>query len=326
MLKLSWLLSVSCIVFALEAPAVLGQNSNLDLAQVVSSVSSVTGLSIASANGFLYTVGVTNAPASFQTTAGALQVQGSTSMVFAQKLRTDGTVVASALIADAAPGYYAAKVDAAGNIYLAVATNNVAGVTLKGTGATALVKVGPDLDQVLYATYIFDYTTGPMSLAVDSDGSAIAAVVTYDNAELVKLDATGAQSFSYFLTDTPEFGGGTVYDARWIGIAIAPDHSLVIGVSPGFLYHVDAAGKQLLNSTNLNSSQIELSALCLDAAGNTYLAGAAPDPLPASATPVDYVKMVPAAAFSGDEGRSGWEQSVYGGARDCERNGVDKRW
>ena len=217
---------ISPVFLALAASAAFGQDANVDLARVIGGPAATTSLTTVSAStGFLYTVGVINNPASFATTPGALRLQGYTATVFAQKLAADGSVVASALIADAPYGYYAAKIDAGGNIYIAVATQNIAGVAAwngASSGYTGIIKVGPQLDRILYATHVFGYYTGQMSLDLDTDGSVLVAQVNYDNAKLAKLDPAGSLTgFSYIFTDTPARGGGTAYDGRWVGVAVA---------------------------------------------------------------------------------------------------------
>jgi uncharacterized protein (TIGR03437 family) len=149
--------------------------------------------------------------------------------------------------------------------------------------------VGPQLDRVLYATHVFDFYTGPMSLDIDLDGSVVVGLVEYNSAKLQKVDSSGRlTSFSFTFTDPPPTGGRTAYDARWIGVALAADHSVAVAISPMFLYRVDAAGKQILSRVSIASEKIQLTALCVDAAGNAYVAGSANDPLPVPATHVDY--------------------------------------
>ena len=287
----------SATYLALAASSAFGQSSNLDLARVVGGTAASAGLAaVSTSDGFLYTVGITNNAASFQTTQGALRLQGSGAAVFAQKLASDGSVVASALIADAGYGNYAAKIDAGGNIYIAVATQNIAGVAAWNGGAdgyTGVIKVRPQLDRILYATHVFGYYTGQMSLDVDTDGSVFAALVNYDNVKLAKLDAGGSLTFSYIFTDTPARGGGTAYDGQWVGVAVAPDHSIVVAASPMFVYRLDAAGKTQIYRASLGNESIQLSALCLDAAGNAYVSGTAANPLPVPTTPVDYTTTDP---------------------------------
>src|SRR5947209_19712785 len=60
--------------------------------------------------------------------------------------------------------------------------------------------------------------------------SAVVALVDHFNIRTAKLDPMGVPEFSYILTDTPAFGGGTTYDGRYVGIAYSA--FAVDGVTP----------------------------------------------------------------------------------------------
>jgi hypothetical protein len=147
----------SMAVAALLAPPLFGQSSNFDLSYLVNAPPTVWGISLLpAANGFTYAVGFTNSPATFPTSSGALRVQSTGATLFIQKLAPDGTVAASALVAEAF-GYNgsdaaAAAADASGNVYVALTPNAIAGVPdWNGGLRTYILKVCSQFDQVLYA-------------------------------------------------------------------------------------------------------------------------------------------------------------------------------
>lgn len=108
------------VILALASSAASGQTSDIDLSWTIDGYYTAAGLSVASANGFLYTVGVSNSPATFPNTPGALNAPRTSAMVFAQKRNANGAVVTSAPIADASLDVFnpAANASTSNGLYL----------------------------------------------------------------------------------------------------------------------------------------------------------------------------------------------------------------
>ncbi len=105
---------------SLAALPAIAQNSNFDFQRIETGTRAFTSASIlASANGNLYAVGQVASSATFQTTPGALRVQTSQPTIYIEKLTPDGTVLASALVADCPYATPVAAVDSVGNVYIA---------------------------------------------------------------------------------------------------------------------------------------------------------------------------------------------------------------
>jgi uncharacterized protein (TIGR03437 family) len=153
-------------------------------------------------------------------------------------------------------------VDAAGNLYLAGATNSallpVSNALQSAPGPGFIVKFNPDATQLLYATY---FPAAIQALALDAASN---------------LYVTGS-TFSTAFPVTPGLPAGTV----------TPPGS-INATSAAFLTKISAAGDKILYSTRISghqkncgagsscflSSRYALgSAIAVDAAGNAYLAG-----------------------------------------------------
>jgi uncharacterized protein (TIGR03437 family) len=272
----------------LIASTALGQDANIDLARIVGETTPTDGRSMLSGpDGSLYLIGVTENQ-SFNTTPGAIRVESSFRPIFIQRILPDGSIGASALLADS---YFeseaiCAKIDSQGNLYVGFQTNNLAGYPgWQQDGRAGVARVSPNLDKIIYATHVADFLTGPMSLDLDPDGSVVAAVDAGDGIIVTKLASDGSVAFTYRQKENENFATG-------VGVAVLPDHSIAASWGARYLYRFDASGTQVLSRVVLGLTG-KFGGLCAGPDGSTYLAVTAQDPLPPSATLVDYTRSIP---------------------------------
>jgi uncharacterized protein (TIGR03437 family) len=278
--------------------ALLGASSALDFTRFIQGPPAQTGTFLGTdKSGFLYAVGVTEAPANFPVTPGALSVPpGNWPMVFLQKLSPDGSqVLVSALLAETPlPSFpneqNAAAVDSSGNVYVAFLLNgNIAGSPQwlgdpASPGSIAVLKIDSGGDKVLSATRIAEGYFGPVALALDSDGSVYVGIVPH----VWKLDPTGnITPYSYTFTDVHPLGQST-YDGRSVQLAVLSDHSLYAMLSPSFLYRLDSTGTTILARADVGAGNVELQSLTIDGSGNAYVGGAATPGYSVASTQVGY--------------------------------------
>ena len=271
------------ILSAFLIQAVWGASSALDFTRIIQGPPTQTGTFLGSdKSGFLYAVGVTEDPADFSVTPGALSVPpGSWPMVFLQKFSSDGShVLVSALLGEtwfpAFPNQEtAAAVDSSGNVYVAFVLNgHVAGSpTWLGdpSGSIAVLKIDSGGDRVLSATRVAVGLGAPLGIALDSDGSAYVAVVD----QVWKLDPAGnTTNYLHTFKETNQFGEDA-YDGRAVRLAVLPDHSLYVMASPSFLYRLDPTGTTILARVDVGDGNVRLASLTADGSGNAYVGGSA---------------------------------------------------
>jgi hypothetical protein len=206
-----WLIRVLAGVLLLCASA-FAQNSNFDLIHLFPWTEVLGGRvpavrAFSDAGGNVYLVGFTTNAGNFPATAGALTLAnpiiGGT-YLFIQKFNAGGSVIAAALVARADLGFFDAKVDSQGNIYIGVFASQVSGVS-NWTNGTAIVKVNSQMNQVVYATQVSGTVGAPIALDLDSDGSVVTAAVVLATRviQVTKLSPAGSlSSFSYQLSES----------------------------------------------------------------------------------------------------------------------------
>jgi uncharacterized protein (TIGR03437 family) len=259
----------------------------LDFLQIGPNLTSV--YAGADATGNIYTVGIAALASSIQTTPGALQATEQSMVLYVQKFAPNGTTLLySATLGDVfytQPGVSvaAAKVDPSGDVYVAFAPRNaVAGVSTwlgDASGQAAVVEVGPDGGHIVSATRFAEMDVlDIIALAIDSDGSAYVATGLYTSIQVVKIGAAGGVASTYTINE-PSPAGTVPYDLgdefpSMMGIAVGPDHSVYIAVSPDYVYRVDLDKQQMLFRTLIGGGAgVAVPSIAVDGSGNAYVAG-----------------------------------------------------
>jgi uncharacterized protein (TIGR03437 family) len=255
--------------------------------------------------GNLYLAGLT-ASSDFETSAGAAfgaptaSLTGSSLQVFVRELSPDGskeiysTYLGLAVNQSSHP--VGMRVDAAGNVYLAVNAfaSNVAGggTPIDPSGIAALYKLAPGGAHLIYGTRLlpgFEYTE-PVGLAVDGAGNAYVGIGSTTIA-VSKVDPTGQkQLYLYRSVVSNYFGGladvavgtdGSVYLAGTSGMGglmTTPGALNIAPVNPqnshGYLIRLRPDGSAPIYSTYIAGDYVDsVSALAIDSSGAAYVGG-----------------------------------------------------
>jgi uncharacterized protein (TIGR03437 family) len=265
--------------------ALFGASSAVDFARFIQGPPAQIGFALgADKDGYLYAVGVTDEPANFAVTPGALNAQVSVkrAMVFLQKFSPDGSqVLVSALLGETFQGnQVAAKVNASGNVYVAFTlSGNVAGSPQwqgDPTGGIAVLKVPPGGDKLEYASRVDPYSDSiELALELDSDGSTYVASGDAEQVRVWKLDPDGnLANYSHTFADMT-VGGDVAYDGLCVRLAVLPDHSMFVLASPSSIYRLDSTGGSVLAHADLGERNVGLCSLTTDSGGNAYVGGSA---------------------------------------------------
>ncbi len=243
----------------------------------------------------------------FQTTPGAvstppIQFPGSAYQLFVRKLAPDGktllysTYLGTARFNSSHP--FGMRVDSSGNVYIAANIFNdqaTLNTTIDLGGVVGVYKLAPGGDRLLYSTRVlsgFSYVE-PVALAIDSSGSAYAAIGT-TKIGVSKLDPTGKNQVYLYQATVSNYPGnpGGIAD-----VAIGPDGTAYIAgttamgglvtttgsLNPnpaniqnnhGYLIRLKADGSAPIFSTYIAGSYVDsIGALAVDSAGNALVGG-----------------------------------------------------